>query len=82
MKHVEKQPDFVWEIDCTTSSNVQRARNRHSSLRCLAINLKSFVVISYVEDYDSKQRRFDYNDSTDYDYTSMESIFDYDYFTL
>ena len=28
MKHVEKQPDFVWEIDCTTSSNVQRARNR------------------------------------------------------
>ena len=29
MKHVEKQPDFVWEIDCTTSSNVQRARNRH-----------------------------------------------------
>ena len=29
MEHVEKQPDFVWEIDCTTSSNVQRARNRH-----------------------------------------------------
>ena len=21
MKHVEKQSDFVWEIDCTTSSN-------------------------------------------------------------
>ena len=30
MKHVEKQPDFVWEIDCTTSSNVQRTRNRHN----------------------------------------------------
>ena len=29
MEHVKKQPDFVWEIDCTTSSNVQRARNRH-----------------------------------------------------
>ena len=31
MEHVEKQPDFVWEIDCTMSSNVQRARNRHKA---------------------------------------------------
>ena len=31
MEHVEKRPDFVWEIDCTTSSNIQRARNRQKS---------------------------------------------------
>ena len=39
MEHVEKQPDFVWEIDCTTSSNVQRARNRHKGFyfRVLAV---------------------------------------------
>ena len=27
---LRNSPDFVWEIDCTTSSNVQGASNRHN----------------------------------------------------
>ena len=55
MKHVETQPDFVWEIDWTTSSNVQRARNRHRLLhtdwdatkKLLSRNCADVLILHY-----------------------------------